>query len=333
MNLRITTAGKTDVGLVRSSNEDSIRVDDELNLFMVCDGMGGHQAGEVASREACEIIQYCFSNLANEISRDTVLSIPAVFPVLGDLLVKGIRIANRSIYIKSRSRSDYSGMGTTIVAGVLQDDIINIAHVGDSRAYLYAAESLTPLTVDHSWVAELAQTGQYTSQEVAMMANKNVITRALGIHETVEIDYRARRINAGDIYIFCSDGLCGYASDEDIFMVVRECGDSAEQITESLVQLANDRGGVDNVSIVAIRIDLVDGASGTAEISAVTIPVEGDEAILRENQIIESISKLREEVRSAPPPPPEEKSKTGLFSVIAIIVLIIAYIFYRLYFQ
>ncbi|MEW5924744.1 MAG: Stp1/IreP family PP2C-type Ser/Thr phosphatase [Candidatus Zixiibacteriota bacterium] len=332
MNLRITSFGKTDVGLVRSSNEDSIRIDDELNLFMVCDGMGGHQAGEVASKEACEIIQYSFSNLADEISQDSILSIPATFPVMGDLLVKSIRIANRSIYIKSRSRSDYSGMGTTIVAGVLQDDIINIAHVGDSRAYLYSGDSLTPLTVDHSWVAELEQTGQYTSQEVAMMANKNVITRALGIHETVEIDYRARKIRSGDIYIFCSDGLCGYASDEDLFMVIRECGNDIEQIANSLIQLANDRGGVDNVSVVAIRIDHVDDRPGTNEVSPVTVPVEGDEAVLRENQIVESISKLREEMKYTPPAV-EEKSRKGLFIVITIILLIVIYILYRLYLQ
>ena len=332
MNLRITAFGKTDVGLVRSSNEDSLRIDDELNLFLVCDGMGGHQAGEVASKEACEIIQYCFTNLADEISRDSILSIPATFPVMGDLLVKSIRVANRSIYIKSRSRSDYSGMGTTIVAAVLQDNLINIAHVGDSRVYLYAGESLTPLTVDHSWVAELERTGQYSSQEVAMMANKNVITRALGIHETVEIDYRARKINAGDIYIFCSDGLCGYASDEDLFMVIRECGNDVEQIANSLVQLANDRGGVDNVSVVAVRIDHVDDKPGTAEISPVTVPAEGDEAILRENQIVESISKLREEMKYTPPVV-EEKSKTGLFIVIAVILIIVLYILYRFYLQ
>lgn len=332
MNLKITAFGKTDVGLVRSSNEDSFRMDDELNLFLVCDGMGGHQAGEVASKEACEIIQYCFSNLADEISHDSILSIPAAFPVMGDLLVKSIRVANRSIYIKSRSRSDYSGMGTTIVAAVFQDDLINIAHVGDSRVYLYAGESLTPLTVDHSWVAELERTGQYSSQEVAMMANKNVITRALGIHETVEIDYRARKIRTGDIYMFCSDGLCGYASDEDIFMVMRECGDDVEQIANSLVQLANDHGGVDNVSVLAVRVDQVEDRPETNEISPVTISAEEDEAVLRENQIVESISKLREEIKYTPPAV-EEKSKTGLFIVIALVLLIAIYILYRFYLQ
>jgi len=331
LNLKVTSAGKTDVGLVRSSNEDCIWTDDELNLFLVCDGMGGHLAGEVASKEACEIIQYCFSNLTDEISHDSVLKIPATFPVRGDLLVRSIRVANRSIYIKSRSRSDYSGMGTTIVAAALQDDLINIAHVGDSRAYLFADNALVPLTTDHSWVAELEQSGQYSKQEVAMMANKNVITRALGIHETVEIDFRARRVRQNDIYIFCSDGLCGYASDEEIFTVVRECGGDVEKITDNLVQMANDRGGADNVSIVALRIDQVEGKTDLAEVAPVTVPHESDEAILRENQIVESILKLREETREIIQTPPPKSGK-GMMVAIIVVLLVIVVLIYRFLF-
>ncbi len=330
MNLKITSAGKTDIGLVRNTNEDSIWIDEELDLYIVCDGMGGHQAGEVASKEACDVIHYCFSNLASEIANDSVLTIPADFPARGDLLVKSIRIANRSIYIKSRSRSDYSGMGTTIVAAVLQDDIINIAHVGDSRAYLFSENNLFPLTMDHSWVAELEQSGQYTRQEVAQLANKNVITRALGIHETVEIDFRARRVKPGDIYIMCSDGLCGYASDEEIYTVVRECKNDVGKITENLIQMANDHGGADNVTVAAISIDRVDGTSDIKEFDPVTVSVENDDAILRENQIVESIIELRQNTQVIEQEVPKQ-SKKGLIAVIFIIVVIIGYILYRLY--
>ena len=332
MNLKITSAGKTDIGLVRKTNEDSIWINEELDLYIVCDGMGGHQAGEVASKEACDVIHYCFSNLASEISGDSVLSIPADFPVRGDLLVKSIRIANRSIYIKSRSRSDYSGMGTTIVAAVLQDDIINIAHVGDSRAYLFSNNNLFPLTMDHSWVAELEQSGQYTRQEVAKMANKNVITRALGIHETVEIDLRARRVKPGDIYIMCSDGLCGYASDDEIYSVVRECNGDVDMITENLVQMANDHGGVDNVTVAAIRIEKVEGTSDIPELDPVTVSVEGDEAVLRENQIVESIVKLRQNTEVIEQKPQPQSNK-GFYALIFFIIIVIGYILYRLYFS
>ena len=331
MNLKITSAGKTDIGLVRTTNEDSIWIDDELNLFLVCDGMGGHLAGEVASKEACDIIQYCFGNLGEEISRDSVLKIPASFPVRGDLLVKSIRIANRSIYIKSRSRSDYSGMGTTIVSAVLQDDLINIAHVGDSRAYLFADDRLVPLTTDHSWVAELEQSGQYSPEEVATMANKNVITRALGIHETVEIDFRVRRVKPGDVYILCSDGLCGYASDDEIYTTVRQCGGDVGLIADRLVQMANERGGVDNVSIVTLRIDHAEGATDTPEVNPVTISHEGDEAILRENQLVESVIRLRREAETIVQKP-EKKSSKGFGIFVFLVVLVAAYIIYRLLF-
>jgi protein phosphatase len=332
LDIKITVAGKTDIGHVRSINEDCLKVDDEHNLFIVCDGMGGHQAGEVASREACEVISHCFSTLADEVAGDTTLAVPAAFPTLGDLLVKGIRIANRSIYIKSRSRSDYSGMGTTIVAAALQDDLINIAHVGDSRAYLMTADRLVPLTTDHSWIAELEQSGQYSKEEAAQLVNKNVITRALGIHETVEIDFRARRIVAGDMYIMCTDGLCGYVDDNDIFAVARECGDDVNLIVDNLIQLANDRGGTDNVTVLALRIDRAEGGPESPPVDPVTVPKEGDEAILRENQIVESFSRLREQTQKiATIPEPKGKSHLPAVILIFIVIIIIALVAYYIY--
>jgi serine/threonine protein phosphatase PrpC len=332
LDLKITAAGKTDIGHVRSINEDCLRIDEEHNLFIVCDGMGGHQAGEVASREACDIRGYCCSNLAEEIAGDSALAIPAGFPALGDLLIKGIRIANRSIYIKSRSRSDYSGMGTTIVAAILQDDLINIAHVGDSRAYLMTADRLVPLTKDHSWVSELEQSGQYSKEEAAQLVNKNVITRALGIHETVEIDYRADRTKAGDIYIMCTDGLCGYVDDNDIRSVAAECGGDVNVIVDNLVQMANDRGGSDNVTVFALRIDKADGGPESPAVEPVTVSKEGDDAILRENQIVESFSRFREQTQKiAGTQEPERKINVLATISVLIAIIIIAVLAYYLF--
>lgn len=335
LGLKITSAGRTDVGHVRSSNEDNFKIDQDRNLFVVCDGMGGHQAGEIASSEACNVISYCLSELTSELESDSILAIPAKFPLLGDILIKAIRIANRSVYIKSRSRSDYSGMGTTVVAAVLQNDLVNIAHVGDSRAYRLTDDSLIPLTRDHSWVSELEQSGQYSKEEVAMLANKNVITRALGIHETVEIDFRADSIQKGEIYLLCSDGLCGFVDDGEILSVARNCSGSVEAIVDNLVQMANDRGGTDNVTVVAFRIDEADTGSEPPVVEPVTVPVEGDEAILRENQIIESMAKLKQETQRVAVQA-DEKSKSGssfpfLLILIAIIAvaLIVYYIFLK----
>ncbi len=199
MNLTLSVAGRTDIGLVRSGNEDALALDHDNNLFVVCDGMGGHKAGEVASREACDIIRFSFSEMAETLMQDKVLEIPADFPPRGALLVQSIRLANRSVYKMSRTHSDFSGMGTTVVAVAFEDDLICVAHVGDSRVYRLSPTELTPLTTDHSWITELQQSGQFSESEAAKMVNRNVITRALGINEKVEVDFRAMRIEPGAI--------------------------------------------------------------------------------------------------------------------------------------
>ncbi len=330
MSLRISIAGKTDRGLVRSGNEDSFLIDTENNLVLVCDGMGGHQAGEVASRDACDIVNYSFTQIANALKEDAVLSLPAALPPLGDLLIKAIRLANRSIYFRSRSRSHLSGMGTTIVGAVIENGIINIAHVGDSRAYRLSPAGLVPLTTDHSWVAELKQSGQFSEAEAAMMVGKNVITRALGVNEKVEIDYRADRISPGEIFILCTDGLSAYADDADIFAAIKDCRDDINGIVENLVRLANDRGGQDNVTIAAIRVDEVASENIQPAVPPVTVGVESDEALLRENEIIGSIIQQEEKTEQFRIEDGETADKKrplvwifAIFVVIAAIIIII----------
>jgi protein phosphatase len=330
LSTKYVVAGKTDVGLVRSGNEDCYKIDIDHDLFMVCDGMGGHLAGDVASSEACEVINHCFAGAAEEISADSTLALGADLPPRGDLLIRAIRIANRSIYMKSRSRDDYSGMGTTIAAGVLEDDLLHIAHVGDSRVYRLEEKGLVRLTTDHSWVSELEQTGAISESEAANFPSKNVITRALGVRETVEIDYRANKIGEGEIYIFCSDGLCGYADDDEIFSVAKDCGNDVELMTENLVQLANDHGGQDNVTVVALRIDKIDRKSKLENISPVTVPAEEDEAIYRENEIIEAILELRKSSAEEEPPVEEESRSVSLWPLLLIFIafVIVAAIIY-----
>jgi serine/threonine protein phosphatase PrpC len=295
--LRIGAVGKTDKGLVRNINEDAYLIDLESNLFVVCDGMGGHQAGEVASGNACEVIGHCFSDMAPDVADDKLLAIPASLPTMGELLIKAIRLANRSIYRLSRSRSDLSGMGTTVVGAVLQDNLINIAHVGDSRAYRVTKTGLIPLTTDHSWISELKQSGQFSNLEAAQVIGKNVITRALGVSERVEVDFRADRVQAGDIYILCTDGLCAYAEDNEIFEVIKGCLDNMNQIVDNLIQLANDRGGQDNVTVIAINIENAADGQTFAAVTPVTVSVEGDESLLRENQMLETMFTGREKAQ------------------------------------
>jgi len=328
LNLKITVAGKSDKGLIRTGNEDSYRVDLENNLFLVCDGMGGHQAGEVASKDACEIITYCFLESAEEMSHDPSLQIPAQFPPRGDLLIKSIRLANRSIYIRSRSRSEYTGMGTTVVSAVLEDDLINIAHVGDSRIYRMLDTGLIRLTTDHSWISELKQSGQFSDAEAEKMVGKNVITRALGVNERVEIDYRADHVKAGEIYILCTDGLCGYAEDSEIFSAAKSCNKDVEKIAETLVLLANDHGGQDNVTVIAIRIDELDGQSALAEVKPVTISVEDENTLLRENQILDSMTKQVERTQDVVLQATKKRKSSPLFLIFIVFVVIAIFAIY-----
>lgn len=337
MNVDIAVAGKTDKGLVRSGNEDSFKIVRGQNLFIVCDGMGGHQAGEVASNEACITIEKCFTQMADAILGASGLKLPADFPERGDLLVKSIRLANRSIYTLAMSNNNYNGMGTTIVAAALQDDLLNMAHVGDSRIYRMVDDQLIRMTTDHSWVTELKQTGAFTEAEAAEFTNRNVITRALGVRENVEVDFRADKVKAGEIYIFCSDGLCGYAEDGEILGAAKECGDDVSMIADTLVRLANDHGGQDNVTVIALRIVSVDGKSNLKEVAPVTVSNEDEQVILKENEFVD---KLRAQKKSEVIPEnnsktesPDETVKTKprnlpliLIFIVFIIVVILIYL-------
>jgi len=300
--LQIAAAGNTKVGLVRSQNEDFLFLDPDNDLYVVCDGMGGHKAGEVASREACNIIHYGFTELTGTLAEDSVLGLPVGLPSRGSLLVQSIRLANRSVYRHSRSHSDFSGMGTTVVAMAFQDNRVCIAHVGDSRAYRLTETSLIPLTTDHSWISELQKNGQVSEKEASQIVNRNVITRALGISERVDIDFRASKISKGDIYLLCTDGLCGFVDNEDIFAVASACSHDINKIVNQLVKLANERGGQDNVTVLAARVDAVDIDDNPEEISPVTISGESEEALFRENEILDSIKKPEEATDSLSTP-------------------------------
>ncbi len=329
MSLQITAAGNTNIGLVRTQNEDYLFLDPDNDLYVVCDGMGGHKAGEVASREACNIIHYSFTDLQAMLAEDVILGLPANLPSRGSLLVQAIRLANRSVYRRSRSHSDFSGMGTTVVAMAFQDKRVCIAHVGDSRAYRLTDTTLIPLTTDHSWVCELQKNGQVSEKEASQMVNRNVITRALGISERVDIDFRASRVSKGDIYILCTDGLCGFVDDEDIFSVASACGRDVNKIAAQLVKLANERGGQDNVTVLAARVDLVDSGDGPEEIAPITISGESEEALFRENEILDSFKKPSEAAEDIPSPKAAHDRAFPLWLIFLIFIAIaVAFIYF-----
>lgn len=255
-SLRTVTAGATDVGRKRSGNEDSyeIWVSDGLahehiadTLIVVCDGMGGSNAGEVASRMAAETVVRSFADYDGE---DAV-----------EGLTHAIESANAEVHEQSRTRTELNGMGTTCTAVALKGDVVFLAHVGDSRAYLVREKRIRQLTSDHSLVAQLVARHQISPEEARTDPRRNVVTRSVGVAPTVEVDAMRLEdhLQRGDTLLVCSDGLHGQVSDEDMARLASE--DSLDRACVDLISLANQFGGPDNITVAMARL----APSGDAE--------------------------------------------------------------------
>ena len=252
--LKIQAAGLSDRGMKRSHNEDSLSVVPSLGLFIVADGMGGHNAGEVASRQAIEsIVQFL-----RDSQRDTdTWPMPPnpELTVIENRIVTAVKLANRDVCKLSMEHPEYHGMGTTLV-GLLLDapsEKISIAHVGDSRAYRLREGRMEKITRDHSWVEEQLERGIITPEEAKNHRWKNVITRALGNKLEVEVDVNTFEIRSGDVYLLCSDGLSGMI-DKDIMEQILIANADLEESAQALIRAANEAGGHDNISLILIRM-------------------------------------------------------------------------------
>jgi len=246
---KLAFVGQTDTGRVREHNEDTIATDSDVGLLVLADGMGGYNAGEVASGIAVKTI----TNLVREglgredlasIDRSTGLSRPSI--VLRDAITR----ANKIIYQTARSQAECEGMGTTVVAALFYDNRISIAHVGDSRLYRQRGSQIAQVTMDHSLLQELVDRGFYSPEEAQRAANKNYVTRALGVEPQVEVEVQEHPVDKGDIFILCSDGLSDMVEDEDIRLTISTFGANLDTVAKQLIQLANENGGRDNVSVV-----------------------------------------------------------------------------------
>jgi len=246
--------GKTDTGMVRDHNEDCFLIVPESGIAILADGMGGHQAGEVASAMAIDrVTHYLLNAFAVSHAAKSAAANGASF--VSAALVDAIKAANTAIYDASISRPEQSGMGTTIVAAAFHDNTLSVAHVGDSRLYRYRNGVLSQVTEDHSMVQELLRRGLMTPEEARTSLNRNLVTRALGIDPLVEVDVREQQYEDGDIYLLCSDGLNDVLTDEEIAAVLAQHPDNMESAAQQLITDVNVRGGPDNVSIVLIRTD------------------------------------------------------------------------------
>lgn len=237
----------THTGLVRQSNQDYIKGDTDLGIAILADGMGGHRGGEVASRHAVET---AFAELAvsqREQQSDAMQS--------QMWIGQALEVANRALYEMSRSRSDLSGMGTTLIATIFRERQIYFGHVGDSRLYRLRRGRLQRMTRDHSLVQRLIDDGIFANVYEAREAGigENILTRSLGMHQSADIDLGAEALEPGDTYLICSDGLHGCVTDNEIAGILREPGSNLDRQVIALIDKAIDRGGPDNVSVVLAK--------------------------------------------------------------------------------
>ncbi len=250
--MRLRVGARTDKGQVRSLNEDACVCETPLGLFVVCDGMGGEAAGEVASRMAIETLLSQL-NGSDDWPRDPQDSVAAGFRPPTRQLAAAVQLANRAVFDESRRNTERAGMGTTVVAAWLHDNLASLAHVGDSRAYLWRNGQLEQLTLDHSLVEEQVRAGLLTREQSLAGGPRNVLLRALGREATVEVELAEVPLMPGDYLLLCSDGLTGMVADEEITARVARLR-HPQEISSSLVSLANQNGGADNITVVVVQV-------------------------------------------------------------------------------
>ena len=243
----------TDTGRVRDHNEDSIGAIHEIGLWVVADGMGGYNAGEVASGIAVKTIldlvrEACQREDRGDVESDLGFMRQTI--VLRDAVLRANKIINQT----AQSQPQCEGMGTTLVACLFYDNRLSIAHVGDSRLYRMRNNRFEQITMDHSLLQELVDRGFYSPEEAQRSTNRNYVTRALGVEGNVEVEIQEVEVEKGDYYLLCSDGLPDMVEDEDIHLTISTFDSNIDTIGEQLVRLTNDNGGRDNVSVILVRV-------------------------------------------------------------------------------
>ncbi|MGA7594779.1 MAG: Stp1/IreP family PP2C-type Ser/Thr phosphatase [Gallionella sp.] len=244
---------QTDPGMVRSHNEDSVACEPACGLVVLADGMGGYNAGEVASGIAVSVV-------ATEVSHRLLNASPVEISENGGeelgvaLLRENIQKANASIFHAAQSQPQYAGMGTTIVSALFYDNRVAVGHVGDSRMYRLRGEELETITHDHSLLQEQLDSGMISVEDARMSKNKNLVTRAVGIDAHVDSEIHVHDVLVGDIYLLCSDGLNDMVEDDDIQATLFALQSNLPLATSQLIQMANDNGGRDNISVILVKV-------------------------------------------------------------------------------
>ena len=245
-HMKYEFSARTDRGRVRANNEDAVSVDRQAQVAVLADGMGGYNAGEVASSMATQFIRtemVRWLAQARRPGRDVRRAL--------EICVEN---ANLAIFEAAQENAQYTGMGTTLVAGVFQDERLTLAHVGDSRCYRLRAGQLTQITRDHSWLQEQVDAGLITPQQAAQSGQRNLVTRALGVENTVQVETNEFQVQPQDLYLMCSDGLSEMLGHADL-TILTAADVPLDDKVQRLIDAANARGGRDNISVVLVQAD------------------------------------------------------------------------------
>lgn len=250
----IEAFGKTDVGRRRKLNEDNLLIDRDTDLYAVCDGMGGHNAGEVASKMAIETLH---AFIAKSHGEEKDITWPyGLEPHLSfeaNRLKTAIKLANKRVYKAADNREDYTGMGTTLVAALVNEATLTVGNAGDSRCYLVRDGKLSQLTRDDSWVSAAWAEGILSSDEIDHHPLRNVITKAVGAKDNLDLETTEHKLASGDVVLLCSDGLHGMITDDRILALLHPLPGGLEKAADALIDAANEAGGKDNVSVVLLK--------------------------------------------------------------------------------
>lgn len=250
--MKLRASAKTDIGRKRERNEDSYLVAEDLGLYVVADGMGGHSGGEFASRLAVKTIQDVMRNMSEDPEATLIAGVNDVFDEYGLRLKYAIQVASEKIYDHALYDTALRGMGTTAVALLFAERHVFIANVGDSRAYLLRGKTFAQLTEDHSLVGEQLRAGLINKKDAKNHRFKNVITRSVGFQEQVDIDLTPHPVDPGDRFLLCTDGLTNFVQDTEIKDILLKS--SLDEAAKVLVDLANSRGGDDNITLVLVEV-------------------------------------------------------------------------------
>ncbi|WP_018151157.1 Stp1/IreP family PP2C-type Ser/Thr phosphatase [Leeia oryzae] len=251
----LTMVGETHAGMEREHNEDAIWLDAGIGLAILADGMGGYNAGEVASSMAVACMSTDIRLKLDNATEAKRVALGTLGNYQQALLRDAALYANQEILETAQRQPECAGMGTTLVATLFHDNYVSVVHVGDARLYRYRHGLLEPLTKDHSLLQDQLDSGLITPEAARHVPYRNLVTRAVGVSEELEVGINGFPVEPDDLYLLCSDGLNDMLTDEEISQVIQRCGNDMELMADWLIQAANDAGGKDNVSVILIRVE------------------------------------------------------------------------------